>query len=121
MNGLMFTSVSGDGKRDGAPADRVGEVVKLGGPLPGNDADQEVYDDAYEEEEFYEEEDDEGPAEHMLRHAAEIEAGLVPGWKLDRTHPGVLVWTTPSGRRYESTLDGSICRPFPAGDADLDS
>jgi hypothetical protein len=96
----MFTSVSGDGKRDG-------ELAEPGGLLPGEDADQEAYD------EFREEEDDgEGPFE-SLRHAAEIEAGLVPGWKLDRAHPGALVWTTPSGRRYESTLDGSAYRPFP--------
>jgi hypothetical protein len=23
-----------------------------------------------------------------------------PGWNLDQTSPGVLTWTTPSGRRY---------------------
>ena len=23
-----------------------------------------------------------------------------PGWALDQTTPGVLIWTTPSGRRY---------------------
>jgi hypothetical protein len=34
------------------------------------------------------------PFEHQLRQAAEIEAGLRSGWKLDRAHPGLLVWTT---------------------------
>jgi hypothetical protein len=45
----------------------------------------------------------------MARVAADIEAGRaeVPrGWKLDRPGPGILVWTTPSGRRYASTLTG---------------
>lgn len=60
-----------------------------------------------DETEFYEDEDGEGPFESLLRHASEIEAGLVPGWKLDRSHPGALLWTTPSGRHYKSTLDGS--------------
>jgi hypothetical protein len=105
MSGLMFNPISGNGKRGR-------EVAEFGGLLPEDDADQEVYDEFCEEEE---EDDGEGPVESMLRHAAEIEAGLVPGWKLDRTHPGVLVWTTPSGRRYESTLDGSSYRPFPGG------
>jgi hypothetical protein len=34
------------------------------------------------------------------------------GWKLDRSHPGALLWTTPSGRRYKSSLDGSSCVPY---------
>jgi hypothetical protein len=45
----------------------------------------------------------------MVRLAADIERGRaeVPrGWKLDRPSPEVLVWTTPSGRRYASTLTG---------------
>lgn len=63
--------------------------------------------DEVDETEFYEYEDSEGPFESLLRHASEIEAGLVPGWKLDRSHPGALLWTTPSGRHYKSTLDGS--------------
>ena len=52
----------------------------------------------------------------MARVAAGIEAGLaeVPrGWKLDRPAPGILVWTTPSGRRYASTLTGEPL-PVPA-------
>ena len=57
--------------------------------------------------EVYEDEDDEGPFESLLRHSAEIEAGLVPGWKLDRSQAGALLWTTPSGRQYKSTLDGT--------------
>jgi hypothetical protein len=99
-NGPTFYSVSADGKRDGAPAE-------LGDLLSEEDADQQEYDEFDEDED----DDDEGPIESLLRHAAEIEAGLWPGWKLDRTHPGILVWTTPSGRRYESTLDGSSYRP----------
>jgi hypothetical protein len=66
-----------------------------------------LYDDLGDETEFHEDEDCEGPFESMLRHASEIEAGLIPGWKLDRSHPGVLLWTTPSGRQYKSTPDGS--------------
>jgi hypothetical protein len=61
---------------------------------------------SFSEDDFYEDED-EGPFESLLRHASEIEAGLVPGWNLDRSHPGMLLWTTPSGRQYRSTLDGS--------------
>ena len=60
----------------------------------------------------HEDEDDEGPLESLLRRAPEIEAGLIPGWKLDRCKPGSLLWTTPSGRRYESTLDGSSYTPY---------
>jgi hypothetical protein len=66
------------------------------------------YGDAWDE--FDEEDDDdEWPMAHMARVAADIEAGRaeVPqGWKLDRPGPGILVWTTPSGRRYVSTLTG---------------
>jgi len=45
----------------------------------------------------------------MARLAADIGRGRaeVPGgWKLDRPSPEVLVWTTPSGRRYASTRTG---------------
>jgi len=63
---------------------------------------------------FYEDEDDEGPFESLLRHASEIEAGLMPGWKLDRSHSGALLWTTPSGRQYKSTPDGSSYVPYPS-------
>ena len=52
----------------------------------------------------------------MAYLAAGIEAGLaeVPrGWKLDRPAPGILVWTTPWGRRYASTLTGEPL-PVPA-------
>jgi hypothetical protein len=64
------------------------------------------------EAEFNEDEDDEGPLESLLRHAQEIETGLIPGWKLDRSQEGALLWTTPSGRRYKSTLDGSSYAPY---------
>ncbi len=40
------------------------------------------------EAEFCEDEVDEGPFESLLRHAPEIEAGLIPGWKLDRSMSG---------------------------------
>ena len=84
-----------------------GEVADFRRLLFGQD------DDLDDEAEFYEDEDDEGPFESLLRHASEIEAGLMPGWKLDRSHPGALLWTTPSGRQYKSTLDGSSYLPHP--------
>ena len=63
------------------------------------------------EERYYREEIDDGrvPLAHMARLAADIEAGRaeVPNrWQLDRPSPGILVWTTPSGRRYASDLNG---------------
>jgi hypothetical protein len=64
------------------------------------------YGDEFDE---LDDDDDEWPMAHMARVAADIEAGRaeVPrGWKLDRPGPGILVWTTPSGRRYASTLTG---------------
>ena len=84
----------------GELAARTGEAAEFYGPLFGQDADLDS------DLEFYEDDDDEGPFEALLRHAARIEAGLLPGWKLDRSQPDALVWTTPSGRRYKSTLDG---------------
>jgi hypothetical protein len=74
----------------------------------------EIDDDDAEAD--YGDEDDESPWEHLARVAADIEAGLaeVPrGWKLDRPAPGILVWTTPWGRRYASTLTGEPL-PVPA-------
>ena len=70
-------------------------------------------DDLGGETRFYEDESGEGPFESLLWHASEIEAGLMPGWKLDRSHPGALLWTTPSGRQYKSTPDGSSYVPYP--------
>jgi hypothetical protein len=67
------------------------------------------YGDAWGEFDELDDDDDEWPMAHMARVAADIEAGRaeVPrGWKLDRPAPGILVWTTPSGRRYASTLTG---------------
>ena len=71
------------------------------------------YGDAWDE---FDEDDDEWPMAHMARVAADIEAGLaeVPrSWKLDRPAPGILVWTTPWGRRHASTLTGEPL-PVPA-------
>ena len=70
---------------------------------------EDDYGDAWDEFDERDDEDDEWPLAHMARVAAEIEAGRaeVPrGWKLDRPGPGILVWTTPSGRRYACTLTG---------------
>jgi hypothetical protein len=60
---------------------------------------------------YYEREVDDGESVYveMARLAADMEAGRAeapPGWKLDRPSPDVLLWTTPSGRRYASTLAG---------------
>jgi hypothetical protein len=59
------------------------------------------------------EDDGESVLESLARLAADIEAGNAepyPGWKLERPRPGVLVWSTPSGRRYASDLNG---QPLP--------
>ena len=79
--------------------------------LVGRDLDD--YDDV---EADYGDEDDDSPLEQLACMAVGIEAGIaeVPrGWKLDRPAPGILVWTTPSGRRYASTLTGEWL-PVPA-------
>jgi hypothetical protein len=65
---------------------------------------EDDYDDEWDDDD-----DEEWPLEHMARLAADIEAGRaeVPrGWTLERPGPRILVWTTPSGRRYASTLTG---------------
>ena len=82
--------------------------------LDGDELDDEEldgWDDLEEEERYYQDQIDDGESgfEHMARVAAEIERGRaeVPrGWKLDRPSPEIIVWTTPSGRRYASTLTG---------------
>jgi hypothetical protein len=51
----------------------------------------------------------ETPYEILAELAADIEAGraeVSPGWRLDRPVLGVLVWTTPSGVRFATTLTG---------------
>jgi hypothetical protein len=95
---------SGTDKQPAAGADEVEQFYRL---LFEED------DDSGDEGEFYEDDDDEGPFESLLRHVADIEAGRMPGWSLDRSHAGALIWTTPSGRRYKSTLDGYSYEPFP--------
>ena len=86
-----------------APANEVAEFCDL---LLGQDDDLDYGADLYEDQ------DEEGPFESLLRHAPEIEAGLIPGWKLDRSQERALLWTTPSGRQYKSTLDGSSYTPY---------
>ncbi len=84
-----------------------------------DDDDELFYDEDDDEDEFLyndwsysaagEEDDGESVLETLARLAVEIEAGRAEpyyGWALDRSHPGVLVWTTPSGLRYASTLSG---------------
>jgi len=54
----------------------------------------------------------------MAHLAAEVAAGraeVPPGWKLDRPAPGILLWTTPAGRRHASSLSGD---PLPLLRAD---
>lgn len=68
------------------------------------------------------EDDGESALESLARLAADIETGNAepyPGWKLDRPQPGVLVWTTPSGRRYASDLNGQAL-PLPRSTAAYD-
>jgi hypothetical protein len=71
----MFKQGRGDSEELAA---RTGEVAEFYGLLFGQDADLDS------DLEFYED-DDEAPFEALLRHAARIEAGLLPGWKLDRS------------------------------------
>ena len=79
--------------------------------LLGLDDEAEELDDWDDpEEQYYREEiDGEGASEYLARLAVEIEAGraeVPPRWKLERPRPGILVWTTPAGRRYASDLKG---------------
>jgi hypothetical protein len=63
------------------------------------------------------------PFGDLARRADDIEAGrleLPPRWKLDRPSPGVLVWTTPSGRRYACGPTGEPL-PLPDGEAPFHS
>jgi hypothetical protein len=86
--------------------------------LLGLGVEEEDFDDWDDpEERYYREEidDDEGAMADLARLAVEIEAGRaeVPNrWKLDRPRPGILVWTTPSGRRYACDLNGEML-PLP--------
>jgi hypothetical protein len=83
-------------------------------------ADYRDDDEDYDEyDELDDDDDDNEPlGASMGRLAAEVEAGhaeLPRGWKFDRPCPGVLVWTTPSGRRYAFDLTGEpVPLPEPA-------
>ncbi len=84
----------------------------------GLDFEEEDFDDWDDlEERYYREEieDDEAPLADLARLAVDIEAGRaeVPNrWKLERPSPGILVWTTPAGRRYACDLKGELL-PLP--------
>jgi hypothetical protein len=103
----MFNQPRVHSGTDKQPATGAGEIWEFYRLLFGED------DDWGDNDELYEDDDGEGPFESLLRHVADIEAGLMPGWSLDRSDPGALIWTTPSGRRYKSTLDGYSYEPFP--------
>ncbi len=67
------------------------------------------------EDRHYLDDVDDGDTGHesFVRLAADIEAGradMPPGWSFGRPSPEVLVWTTPSGRRYAYDLNG---QPLP--------
>jgi hypothetical protein len=44
------------------------------------------------------------PANHSPLCRRHHRAKQAPGWKLDQTEPGVLIWTAPHGRMYTVTL-----------------
>ena len=99
------TESNGTHEEPANPGEELAEFFNL--PL-GHDDHLDYEAESYEDEdEQDEDQDEEGPFESLLRCAEEIEAGLMPGWKLDRSQPGALLWTTPAGRKYKSTLDGS--------------
>lgn len=81
--------------------------------------DEEDLDRRYDPEEWYyrmDADDGESIFEELARLATEIEDGnaeVPSGWKLDRPGPEILVWTTPAGRRFASTLTGEPL-PLPA-------
>jgi hypothetical protein len=106
----MFDSDDDGGTLDGddrSPIDQVADFYNLlMSQAERYYAEAEIHADDEDDE------DGEGAFESLLRHAQEIEAGLMPGWKLDRSQPGALLWTTPSGRQYRSTLDGSTYEPY---------
>jgi hypothetical protein len=88
--------------------------------LVGLEFDDDAEEDYGDEWDESDERDEDSPWVHLARLAADIEAGRaeVPrGWKLDRPGPGILVWITPSGRHYASTLTGEwLPVPGPASD-----
>jgi hypothetical protein len=60
------------------------------------------------------EDDDESPNAAIIAEITEAEArgSGWPGWSLDWSHPGLVIITTPSGRRYASTPEGeSVALP----------
>jgi hypothetical protein len=90
------------------------ERIEVSSQFSDEDDGDDGFDDAWHDGEDWED-DGESALVSMARLAADIEAGNsepFPGWKLDRSQPGVLVWTTPSGRRYASDLNGQAL-PLP--------
>ena len=70
---------------------------------------EDDYGDAWDEFDERDDEDDEWPMAHMARVAAEHRGRARRGAARLETRPagpGILVWTTPSGRRYACTLTG---------------
>ena len=86
----MFNQSKSHGGTDEQPAMSAGEIAEPYRLLLGED------DDLGGDGEFYEDDDDgEGPFESLLKHVADIEAGLVPGWKLDRRARGTRLEREP--------------------------
>jgi hypothetical protein len=88
-------------------------------PADYRDDDEDEDGEWYEYDELDDDDDDDDPIGASLgRLAAEVKAGraeLPARWKLDWSNPSVLVWTTPSGRRYAFDLAGEpVPLPEPA-------
>jgi hypothetical protein len=89
---------------DGGPDDK--ELARI----LAEEAELDEYDDWEDEED---DEEDEGPQyAEIIADLTEAEARgqAWPGWSLDRSRPGLVVITTPSGRRYAFTPEGEPAR-----------
>ena len=66
----------------------------------------EEEDDGWEDE--FEDDDGEPQYAEIIASLTDAEARgqAWPGWVLDRSRPGVVIITTPSGQRYASTPEG---------------